>query len=82
MTFILPQGRFEDCLAFGDVVAEIWLLVMGGLVLNEAGIPSKCFRDLDPEITPDLKNSQENIQWVHINDVVAMLQVIHQPRSY
>ncbi|MCO5602191.1 hypothetical protein L7F22_056319 [Adiantum nelumboides] len=73
--------RYEDCLAFGEVVVEIWLLVMGGLVLNGATFPSNTFGNLDPEIMPDLKNSQENIRWVHIDDIVAMLQDILEVRE-
>ncbi|MCO5568182.1 hypothetical protein L7F22_021878 [Adiantum nelumboides] len=73
--------RYEDCLAFGGVVVEIWLLVMGGLVLNGANFPSNTFGSLDPEIMPDLKNSQENIRWVHIDDIVSMLQDILEVRE-
>ncbi|KAI5080811.1 hypothetical protein GOP47_0003994 [Adiantum capillus-veneris] len=74
--------RYEDCLAFGDVVVDIWLLVMGGLVLSGATFPSKTFGNLDPEIVPDLRNSQENIRWVHVDDMVTMLQDILGVREH
>ncbi|KAH6558825.1 hypothetical protein KP509_1Z043900 [Ceratopteris richardii] len=75
------MNRLEDCLAFGNVVLEIWLLIMGGLILNEASFTSKSFNNLFPEIIPNLKKNQDHIRWVHIDDIVFMLQDILEVRK-
>ena len=62
-------------MAYGQVVLDIWLLTMGGLVLGKEKIPSRTFEHLMPEITPNLKNAVENIHWIHVQDVESMFEV-------
>lgn len=72
---MISQGRVEDCLAYGQVVLDIWLLTMGGLVLGKEIVPSRTFGQLMSEITSNLKNAVENIHWVHLQDVESMFEV-------